>query len=693
MGKKNAFNYLHNSKFKKATLTTKLTFYVTSSILLIGFLLGVFLGQKKFIESIDDAYNLAEQRIETIKEPTSLALYHLDRDTVEALIKSLDGDPNYSYIRILSDNDIVYASIPNSMKSSFLTQKIIDIFLDSHKRRKIYSLFFNVPHPERNEIYVGRIDYEINLDYFVNQALPSFFDTLIIIIYQSLILSFIIASIMYWLVGKPLSEFSHHIKKRALNNKNLGDLNIKTHGSEMNALVENYNLYTKENEKYLRDLTEKNRYLDELSRRDTLTGGYNRRELISQLEKHLGPQSSPPRSLFVVNWDIDQFSRINGQFGQDIGDRVLKGVYLHLKNKFRDYSEIFRLQSDIFAMYCFGRINKDIIDILKRELSFSLNIADGQLSSCININLTAGISQAPQDAGSPEPLLYAANIGLVNAKQAGHNCIRNYSREAEDKKKSNLAALNTLREQINTPSFFLAYQPKVSFSEGTVAGCEALFRTSENHNCAPFELLNCAEDTGLIVPLGTSILERAIKDFSPLLSDLKRSFKLSVNVSPQQLIQPDFSSLLKNLLYSYSFPGYNLDLEVTEATQLISNSNFKKNHQELADLGVSFSLDDFGTGYASIEYLLFIGFDFLKIDRQFVKNIPDDYNSLRICRIILKLAKEVGSQTVVEGIENEVHEKIMQQEGATFGQGYHYAKPLKLQEFIQYYQEKHGHGS
>lgn len=608
MDKKNVSNYLPGSILKKSTLTAKLTFYVTSSILLIGFLLGVFLGHRNFIESIDGAYNLAEQRIETIKEPTSLALYHLDRDTVEALVKSLDGDPNYNYIRIMSDSDRVYASIPNPGKHNYIAKKIIDIFLKKHKQRKIYPLFFNAPHPDIKEIYVGRIDYQINLDYFVNQALSSFFNTFIIIIYQSLILSFIIASIMYWLVGKPLSEFSGYIKKRARNNKQPGDLNIKIHGSEMDALVKNYNLYTKENEKYLQELTEKNRYLDELSRRDTLTGGYNRRELISQLEKHLG-STNPPRSLFVVNWDIDQFSRINAQFGQDIGDKVLKGVYRYLKKIFKDYSEIFRLQSDIFAMYCLGRIDNDFIDILKKELSFSLQVGDGQLSSYINISLTAGISQAPQDAVSPEPLLYAANIGLVNAKQAGHNCIRNYSREADNKKKSNLTALNTLREQINAPSFYLAYQPKVSFGEGTVAGCEALFRTSEKDNFAPFDLLSCAEETGLIVPLGTSILERAIKDFSPLLSGLKRNFKLSINVSPQQLIQPDFSLLLKNLLHSYSFPGHNLDLEVTEATQLTSNSNFKKNHKELSDIGVSFSLDDFGTGYASIEYLLFIGFD------------------------------------------------------------------------------------
>ncbi|MGY4877342.1 EAL domain-containing protein [Vreelandella aquamarina] len=688
MGKKNACKFLPGLIFKEATLTTKLTFYVTSSILLVGFLLGIFLGQKNFFESIDDAYNLAEKRIETIKEPTSLALYHLDRDTVEALIKSLDGDPNYRYIRILSDNDRVYASIPNPSESSYLTQKIIRHFLNSHKRRKIYSLFFNVPHPDKKEIYVGRIDYEINLDYFVNQALSSFFDTFIITIYQSLILSFIIASIMYWLVGKPLSEFSGYINKRAKGKKTPGELQIKTHGSEMKALVDNYKLYTNENEKYLHDLTIKNQYLEQLSRRDTLTGGYNRRELMSQLENQLNQEALPHCPVFVVNWDIDQFSRINGQFGQDIGDKVLKGVYCYLKNTFKDYSEIFRLQSDVFAMYCPGHADKQFIDLLKNRLSFSLNIEDGNLSSFININLTAGISQAPQDAVAPEPLLYAANIGLVNAKQAGHNCIRNYSREAEDKKKSSLTALNILREQINEPSFFLAYQPKVSLSEGTVAGCEALFRTSEKDNFAPFDLLNCAEETGLIVPLGTSILERAIKDFSHLLPDLKSSFRLSVNVSPQQLIQSDFSSLLKNLLHSYAFPGHNLDLEVTEATQLISNSNFKKNHQELVDIGVSFSLDDFGTGYASIEYLLFIGFDFLKIDRQFVKNIPNDYNSLRICRIILKLAKEVGSQTVVEGIENEVHEKIMQQEGATFGQGYHYAKPLRLEEFIKYYEEK-----
>lgn len=492
---------------------------------------------------------------------------------------------------------------------------------------------------------------------------------------------------MYWLVGRPLSEFARHIKRRAKGEGDAEELRVKTHGSELKALVENYKYYTKENEEYLFELTEKNRYLYQLSRRDILTEGYNRRELISQLDDCLNKEEYLYGSVLVVNWDIDQFSRINSQYGQDVGDKVLVAVYQHLNKYFSDCGSVFRLQSDVFAMYFFEKDNNDIVQRIEKSLSFDVNVDDASLNTCIHVNLTAGIAQAPDDALDSEALLYAASIGLFNAKQSGHNCVRRYSLETEESRKSNLAALNALREQLKEPTFFLVYQPKIYFSDGKVAGCEALFRTDRKRNCAPFELLNCAEETRLIVHLGMSIIKLAIKDFAPLLVHFDDSFRLSINVSPQQLVEPDFGFKLKELLKSFSFPGCNLDLEVTEATQLISDSNFHKNQKELSDFGVSFSLDDFGTGYASIEYLLFIGFDFLKVDRQFVKNIPDDYNSLRICKLILKLAKEVGSRAVVEGIENEVHELLMQQEGAEFGQGYHYSKPLELEDFIRYCKE------
>jgi EAL domain-containing protein (putative c-di-GMP-specific phosphodiesterase class I) len=187
------------------------------------------------------------------------------------------------------------------------------------------------------------------------------------------------------------------------------------------------------------------------------------------------------------------------------------------------------------------------------------------------------------------------------------------------------------------------------------------------------------------VPLGWEIIRRALTDFAPLLLALDDDFRLGINVSPQQLVEPGFSHRLEQLLQHYRFPADRLDLEITEGTQLINNHSFKNNHRRLRDIGVSFSLDDFGTGYASIEYLLFIGFDFLKIDRQFVKNLPEDAHSLRVCRAVLTLARELDCRTVVEGIETPAQEALMRKHQATLGQGYLYARPLFIEDFIRYF--------
>lgn len=677
-------------RLETRSLTARFTFLVVMLTVVSGLMFGGLLGYGSMRDEVHEQYRIANQRLDFIQEPARFALYHLDNETVHALLQSFQQDPAYRRIKLTSDQGESFGHIKHApAEPAFLTPLIRRAFFNALPSERDERLFHVSPFNTRKAVYVGRLHADFDIDHMINKATAALFNTFWLTCIQALMLGILVAAVFYASVGRPLQAITRNIRQHARRGKPFARLDLDVSGIELKQLICHYNEHARRGERYLHELTEANRVLDEQARRDPLTQDYNRRELVQYLAATLAGLETSSRPLTLVIWDIDGFSRVNDRYGQDIGDAALKEVSTRLRHMFSDGAPLYRLQADMFAM-CFRTRDMDHLAArLSDTLRVETTLEAEKSCSTIELTLSAGMAMAPDHATTSESLLQAAHIGLANAKHAGQQCLRAYSPAAGERQKRKVAALLLLKERLADGDFALAYQPKVCLRDGSLQGCEALFRLHPEALSAPYELLQEAEATGLIVPLGFEIMRRALGDFAPLLPTLGHDFRLGINISPQQLIEPDFSHRLEQMLQHYRFPATNLDLEITEATQLINNHAFKDNHRRLRDLGVSFSLDDFGTGYASIEYLLFIGFDFLKIDRQFVKDLPEDANSLRVCRAVLTLARELGCCTVIEGIETRAQEALMRKHQATLGQGYLYAKPMGIDAFSQYCHTRH----
>ncbi|WP_017429005.1 putative bifunctional diguanylate cyclase/phosphodiesterase [Vreelandella jeotgali] len=674
------------------SLTARFTFFVVTLTVVSGLTLGGLLGYGSMRDDVNEQYANANQRLDFIQEPARFALYQLDTETVDVLLQGFQQGPAYQRIDLINDQGQNVGHVRHQpTPPALLTPLIKRLFFSNLPALREQRLYYTSPFNPEKSVFVGHLEAEFDLNRMINTATATLFDTFWATCIQALVLGILVAVVFYAAVGRPLQAITRTISRHAREGNPFATLDLAVSGFELKQLVRHYNKHAHRGERYFNELTDANRVLDEQARRDPLTLDYNRRELIKRLKALLGG-TEPKPPLALVIWDIDGFAQTNDRYGQDIGDAALREVSAHLRRHFSDAAPLYRLQADTFAMHIDLEHTRDgqaaddapLQQPLAETLSVETTLEADKSSSTIELTLSAGIALSPDHATTPESLLRAAQLGLANAKHGGKQCLRSYSPDADDRQKRKVAALVLLKERLADGNFTLAYQPKVCLRDGSLKGCEALFRLDTQASAAPWELLQEAEATGLIVPLGFEIIRRALMEFAPLLPRLGDDFRLGINISPQQLVEPDFHHQLQQLLQHYRFPPEHLDLEITEATPLINNHAFNDNHRRLRDIGVSFSLDDFGTGYASIEYLLFIGFDFLKIDRQFVKHLPDDANSLRVCRAVLLLARELGCHTVIEGIETPEQEALMQQHQATLGQGFLYARPLGLTDFIDY---------
>ena len=243
---------------------------------------------------------------------------------------------------------------------------------------------------------------------------------------------------------------------------------------------------------------------------------------------------------------------------------------------------------------------------------------------------------------------------------------------------------NDLRHAIDHDELTLSYQPTVSLESGRVIGIEALLRWThpERGAVGPAEFVPVAEESGLIVPLGSWVLNEAIGQAADWLREVPghQHFLLSVNISPRQLSSPDLVPLIAGLLERHQWPAHFLALELTENVPMDDVDNSIEVLDALKAIGVRLAIDDFGTGYSSLSYLERFNFDIVKIDQSFVTGLGSTGGGLAITAAVVLMARSLGLVTVAEGIETKGQSAVLQSLGCDWGQGYHFSRPLSAVE-------------
>lgn len=439
---------------------------------------------------------------------------------------------------------------------------------------------------------------------------------------------------------------------------------------------------------------ESQRKMEELAYFDTLTGLANRTFFRMQLRKSMALAERGHYAFALFYFDLDEFKRINDTLGHDAGDRLLVEVAERLKLRLRSEDTIARLGGDEFAVLLSGIEKREnameVAHIIQRTLNQPIKLSNNE----VIVSASIGITMAPFDSQEEEQLLKHADLAMYEAKAKGRNTFHFYSQELDAAANERLYIENELRQAIKTKQFSLYYQPQVDCNTLNIVGYEALIRWNHPDKglIPPTKFIPIAEATGLIVELGAWVLEEACL-FSMRLQRQGRSGNMSINLSARQFKDTHLIEEISDVLKRTQMPAELLHLELTESMLMGDVEAAISQLHQMKFLGVGLSIDDFGTGYSSLSYLKRFPVDSLKVDRSFVKDIPDDSNDMEITAAIIAMAQKLNLKVVAEGVETKEQVEFLKRNNCYIVQGYYYSPPLpehEIEVFRSQLQDKAG---
>jgi diguanylate cyclase (GGDEF)-like protein len=417
---------------------------------------------------------------------------------------------------------------------------------------------------------------------------------------------------------------------------------------------------------------------------DPLTGLANRANAEQSLSEMLEEAQANTRSVAVLLLDLDRFKDVNDTAGHPIGDQVLRTVAVRFQACLPTDALLARLGGDEFLVFLPDLEPEQATRIAERTasaISETINnvIRIGDLEFLLGVSI--GISIYPENGSDATTLQTHADIAMYRAKRegSGHGLFT-AGLDASLKRKIELEqamrhALETNPDEV----FHLMYQPLVELSNNRVIGFEALIRWTHNQQTVmPHEFISIAEDSGLIVPLGEWLLDRACRQGSSWQRQGFPDIRIAVNVSSKQFERRNFVDNVKRILELTGFNPHLLSLELVESVLVQRFDEAAARFNELRALGIRLALDDFGTGYSSLAYLNRLTFDAIKIDQSFTQALTGAANERTLVTAALSIATDFGMYAVAEGVETPEQANALETRGCQFAQGYLFAPPLTV---------------
>ena len=414
---------------------------------------------------------------------------------------------------------------------------------------------------------------------------------------------------------------------------------------------------------------------------DPLTGLPNRTVLLQNINDLLRDSWLPDEhpTLFFV--DLDRFKNINDSLGHAAGDEVLVTVARRLVNAVPEGATVARFSGDEYV----------VLDTTAKSTGGAMAVAERLLAvfreplalSQGDVFVTASIGVAAISATSstsPEDLVRHADTAMYRAKDAGRNCVAVYDESMHERVAHRLAVETALYRALDRRELRLFHQPILDLQSGDVVGFEALMRWQQSDGTivSPAEFIPIAEDTGTIVPIGSWALLEALTQLRHWIDDgvCSPSATMSVNVSPRQLSDSSFPSIVSEALTRSAVPPQLLWLEVTESVMITEPELALATLRRLRSLGVRVALDDFGTGYSSLSLLQKFPLQRIKIDRAFVQGVADNPNDRSLVRTIVAMGRSLGLDIVAEGVESIHQLQVLSDLGCNKAQGYLISHPV-----------------
>ncbi|MBF0462011.1 MAG: bifunctional diguanylate cyclase/phosphodiesterase [Magnetococcales bacterium] len=414
------------------------------------------------------------------------------------------------------------------------------------------------------------------------------------------------------------------------------------------------------------------------SDRDALTGLLNTAALEERLISAMAFAKRHGSKVVLLTISILEFRDLRDSLGRKKSDFVLQWLAQQLRTVVRTEDILARDQND-FILGMTVRKAEDVEHIVSK-LKDIFSQAVPTLEEHLLISLMIGASVFPNDGDDVDDLLIKSQTAM--RRSPGECQYQFFSDEMQKGARDRLQMVQELRDGLERGEFAVYYQPKIDLLTGTILGFEALVRwiRPEKGMVSPGLFIPVAEESGLIVPLGMFVLKTACAQLKQWHSMGYMHLQMAVNVASQQLRDDDIVRVVEEILTTTQLFPDRLELEITESSAMV---NVEKTIQLLVALrqrGVQIAVDDFGTGYSSLSYLKRFPITTLKVDQSFVRDLPDDLDSLEIVNAIIAMGRSLGFKTVAEGVETFAQETVLRAAGCHAVQGFLYSRPVPAQE-------------
>ncbi len=417
------------------------------------------------------------------------------------------------------------------------------------------------------------------------------------------------------------------------------------------------------------------REMERLSLFDPLTGLANRNLFIYELQSEVDVIEERDGILAVIMIDLDKFKRLNDSLGHQYGDILLSKIGLRLKNATRNLGMVARLGGDEFAIiiknakdfYLLEKICHKLVLITSKVIELDEHFI---INTC-----SLGVALATKDQ-SPNDLLKNAEIAMYNAKSQGGNTFSVFSTAMAQEAHDSLTLESDIRRALEQNEFTLYLQPKVTM-DNVIQGFEALVRWDhpERGILLPMEFIPAMESMGIINQLDDFVLDASCRQLTSLQTHYP-NISIAVNISSVHFTDSQFLVYLKACLDKYPIDPSKIELEITETLLMDNMNKGMEIMKQIKEMGVSIAIDDFGTGYSSLSYLKLLPVDTIKIDREFIKDIPNSERDMQISSIIIFLAKQLNFKVVAEGVETREQSVFLKANQCDLAQGFLFGRPM-----------------
>ncbi|NHZ64799.1 EAL domain-containing protein [Massilia sp. CCM 8694] len=433
----------------------------------------------------------------------------------------------------------------------------------------------------------------------------------------------------------------------------------------------------------VRDISERKEAAQRLqyqAHHDGLTGLPNRTLFYDTLTRTLQQATEHGWTLAVLFLDLDNFKAVNDTLGHGVGDDLLVQFAHRLLGCVRARDTVGRLGGDEFGVILVTQDEQNDAAAVACKIREVLRTPFVLGQHELHVTASIGITMHPLDASQPDELIKYADTAMYRAKHAGRDTFRFFTAQMNVEVLARLELEKALRRAFENGEFVLHYQPKVALDSGSVAGVEALLRWERpGHGLvAPDLFIGSLEDTGLILKVGSWIIDQACRQVGQWLLSSVGRLQVSVNVAGRQLAEGDINADFVAALARHGVPPELLEVELTESSLMANTDRTIRTLRDLKRLGVHISIDDFGTGYSSLAYLRRFPIDKLKIDIAFIREVTSNPDDAAIVQAIVGMAHSLKLEVIAEGVETAAQLAFLKRHRCDQVQGYFFSRPLAL---------------